>query len=67
MIVKVQRALYPANAPSMIYNQSRSRTWMVKLSKEDLRKMGDDVKAYFEAKELGNEILLYERVDNQDW
>jgi len=67
MIVKVQRALHPAGAASLIYNQSKSVMRMQHLSKEDLKKMGDDMKAYFEAKNDTNKVILLKRIPDQDW
>ena len=68
MIVKVQRPLFPADAPCLIYNKSRTVMQTRKLSKKDLAKMGNDMKAFFQAKnEENNRITLITRAPDEDW
>lgn len=49
MIVKVQRPLFPADAPWLIYDERRSFSIMMLPTPELLEQMGDDNKAYFQA------------------
>lgn len=67
MIVKVQRALYPTNAPALIYNKSRTVMQTRQLSKKELQEMGEDMKAFFQARNDANEITLIKRNPDEDW
>jgi len=67
MIVKVQIALFPPGAPALIYNKSRSVNQTRYLSKDELKKMGEDMKAYFQAKNDTNKITLIVRIPDEDW
>lgn len=67
MIVKVQRALFPPNAPALIYNKSRTVMQTRQLSKKDLAKFGEDMKAYFQAKHEDGKITLIKRNPDEDW
>jgi hypothetical protein len=66
-IVKVQRALFPRDAPALIYDQSRAHTVQAELSEDVRHQMGGEAKAYFRAVWTGKTFVLRERVANQPW
>jgi hypothetical protein len=67
MIVKVQRPLYPPDAPCLIYDKSRRFVRQQHLCEYDAKKMGNDYKAYFTAKKYYRELVLLNRIPDQDW
>lgn len=67
MIVKVQRPLFPVDAPCLIYNKAKTVMQTRYISNKDLAKMGSDMKAYFQAKNENGKITLITRVPNEEW
>lgn len=72
MIVKVQRPIgsSPAGAPFLVYAEGkRFRTFVPPsaIPASALAAMGDDDKAYFEARLRNGEWLLERRVAEQEW
>jgi hypothetical protein len=67
MIIKIQRALFPANGPCLVYNESRSLTFQHALVPELQEALGDRPKAYFEAKVVKGKISILHQVEDQTW
>jgi hypothetical protein len=67
MIVKVQRALFPADAEAMIYDRTRQLTVVRHLTPEELLKLGGSAKGYFNAEYENGDFTLLDRVPDQPW
>jgi hypothetical protein len=69
MIVKVQLSLFTsAGVPQvLIYNQARTVVFEGDADDEIVRRMGDDVRAFFKAKLHGTLIHLGAKLDEQGW
>jgi hypothetical protein len=72
MIVKVQRPLFPPDAPWLVYDQRRTFHVTMQPTAELLDMMGSDDKAWFRAdRPKGNSgqatIRILERVADQPW
>jgi hypothetical protein len=70
MIVKLQRPLYSRelDPPALVYDRRRTRHWMVPMSADRAQALlGDAPKGYFEAKIVNGNLVLGERVPDQQW
>ena len=75
IIVKVQRALYPPDAPWLAYDQRRTFNIMFEPTDEVREMMGKDLKAYFKAEPPRGKrqdlspatIHLLEKIKPQPW
>jgi hypothetical protein len=67
MIVKVQRALFPADAEAMIYDRTRQRLVVRHLTPDELLKLGDRAKGYFNAEHENDDFTLLDQVPDQPW
>ena len=67
--VKVQRALFPADAPALIYAPRYDRLTHQPLDRRVLAALGDDLKGYFAAIWHGAEAEweLGVRLPDEDW
>jgi len=65
-IVKVQRALFPPDGESLVYDKDKKHVQTIELPAAVRHKMGHDVKAFFEATWTGT-WLIYERTSDQSW
>ena len=67
MIVKVQRAIVPPDGPALIYDRERSFHCHAPMSPELSEMLDGDLKAYFEADLVGDQVVVGDRVEDQDW
>ena len=67
VVVKVQCALYPADAPALVYARGREHTVLQRLDRRIRRVLGDDVKGYFRATWNGTGWKIGARVADQGW
>ena len=67
MIVKVQRPLYPFDAPWLAYNEDRTVTFEFTPKPALIRKMGKRVKAYVELELSDDGIIVHRIVEDQPW
>ncbi len=68
MIVKLQRAQFPAGAPMLVYNQDRSVLLHVVETKPLLERLRGRPKAYFEATlNAVGELDLGDEAPEQPW
>jgi hypothetical protein len=66
IIVKVQRSI-PAGGPYLVYDEAHSFVTFLEPSLEMEERMGDDLKAFFEA-EVGPESVEFgARVGDKEW
>lgn len=70
-IVKVQRALFPKNAPALIYDRKQSWIEQRSLGCDVAADLGSDPKGYFQAtlkSDGGGKCwIIGNRVKDQDW
>ena len=66
-IIKVQRPIFPQNAPALIYNKKETIFQQMPLEGALKVAMGDSLKSYFEVAIAEGEIKLLRQVFNQGW
>ena len=67
MIVKLQRALFPADAPILAYDKHRRHTRQITATKELKRLFGGKAKIYAEATLKGETMEIGRLVEDQPW
>lgn len=69
MIIKIQRSLFPPNAPTMlIYSEDRTVFYQDRLSKEISTLLGENLKGYFHAQvDKAGLLRIGNRAPVQPW
>jgi hypothetical protein len=66
-IVKVQKAIFPASDPALIYDQDRRNVTKQYLDIGTKTALGDDLKGYFRANYSNGKWHIGDRVEDQPW
>lgn len=67
MIVKIQRPIFPKGGPLLVYNKTRSFYAEMADTPALASILPDELKGYFDAELVGDELQIGDRVADRNW